>query len=330
MRPVTFHVLASFIPVLAALAQDTVDDLSTGASTCAPSELRAKISEEAALLPGHPWAGRYRASVGWFTEVDLNLAPIAGFLLEDPECSEPYSYDYGNAHWTGTAIRLSSAFLDDVRRESVTELVPISWCERRYLVAPDDIMAFCNAVNRGSEPRERPYAAHWVVQEPFYLREGDEGKAISGLPEVPAAFAPYLLEQPIVATILDMSCYGTNPSPTLFGYALDIAGEDKWVQVRIDAGKDRGVLPGMTFSVVKPEVRYMQLRVVTVFDHDSLCVFDDTLDSEALSRAGWVVSTRAPWTQSGYEPPVPDKLPVARATERTQLGKVRSAGRPRR
>jgi len=71
-----------------------------------------------------------------------------------------------------------------------TDFIPVHWGERSYLVPKDAGKGFCDEVNRGREPRSNP-------QGNFYLRRGDWGKKVTGLPKVPNAWKSFLQEKPI-------------------------------------------------------------------------------------------------------------------------------------
>ena len=57
---------------------------------------------------------------------------------------------------------------------------------------------FIGAINLGFEPREvEGYRAYYGQ---FYLRVGDENKAIDGRPPLPKEFLDNLLSAPVIAT----------------------------------------------------------------------------------------------------------------------------------
>lgn len=89
--------------------------------------------------------------------------------------------------------------------------VLITWGERHYLVGEDDVRAFCNAANLGVEPRKDMWkdAEYMSIYRLaylgiFYLRDGDEEKQVTGLPEVPAQWKSYLLKKPVGARVLSV------------------------------------------------------------------------------------------------------------------------------
>jgi len=100
---------------------------------------------------------------------------------------------------------------------SETPFLPVRWGDRLYLIDPDGIVGFANAVNAGHEPRMK-------AQGVFYLRNGDWNKPVTGGPRLPAAYREYLLAKPIEAEVLGMDDEGN---------------------VELSAGRRQGLLPGM-------------------------------------------------------------------------------------
>ncbi len=60
---------------------------------------------------------------------------------------------------------------------------------RETLVPKEDGKRFCDKVNEGREPRSQPHGF-------FYLRRGDWGKKVTGLPNVPDAWKSFLQKKP--------------------------------------------------------------------------------------------------------------------------------------
>lgn len=78
---------------------------------------------------------------------------------------------------------------------------PLRWGERNYLLADEDLKRFVNAVNSGREPQK--YCVPRCGS--FLLREGDDQKTVSGLPDLPAEYRRLLLDQ------LPGTCISTRP-----------------------------------------------------------------------------------------------------------------------
>ncbi|HEX8887554.1 MAG TPA: hypothetical protein VF779_00145 [Pyrinomonadaceae bacterium] len=95
---------------------------------------------------------------------------------------------------------------DNARKEEVIRLLPIKWDERLYLISEDDVREFCNAINAGAEPRKSFEKSDYPLTDPyfgtFYLRTGDDEKAVKGLPQLPKAWLEYLLKAPLDGEVL--------------------------------------------------------------------------------------------------------------------------------
>ena len=141
--------------------------------------LRSVIEQEIKSLPKHAWAGQYYFGDGLGANVSLWLAPSAGFLYEWYGCLGLYDRDYGAVSDDGKGTIQLRFLLGGSRIEG--EYVPVAWGERRYLIAKDQLSDFCDAVNRGREPRKG-------VHGMWFIRWGDEKKRADGLPAVPEEY----------------------------------------------------------------------------------------------------------------------------------------------
>jgi hypothetical protein len=114
-----------------------------------------------------------------------------------------------------------------------SELLPVKWAERLYLLSKDSLIEFCNAINLGLEPRHQP-GSDWYLGT-FYLREGDEKKSATGHPSLDRELLDMLLDKPVEATIKSI----------LRENDLDIAV--------IDKGSEAGLRPGMHLVINERE-----------------------------------------------------------------------------
>ncbi|MGO1068681.1 hypothetical protein [Lysobacter sp. CA199] len=173
-----------------------------------PHVLRAQqrerriLREAGELGSRHAWAGRYHWSTG-FVYAHLSLAPRSGAVLvhgSDVIGSEAY---FEGALRTGADGSIQVQWLEAARRAYSpfvpAALIPIRWGDRRYLVAAERLPRFVDAINLGEEPRM--YA---IVRSPEHdafalLRENDELKPVSGVPQLSAGPLPgvRLAPQPI-------------------------------------------------------------------------------------------------------------------------------------
>lgn len=109
-----------------------------------------------------------------------------------------------------------------------TWYVPVAWGIRKYLIHTNDLIAFCNAVNEGEEPRKNRFGN-------FLMQEDDETKEVSGWPEVPLDHRRYLLRKPVEAIItkvgkLEEKKEGAYP---------------KVVEIELNQGSKAGLVVGM-------------------------------------------------------------------------------------
>jgi hypothetical protein len=114
---------------------------------------------------------------------------------------------------------------DEPFKPETRDLQIVRWGQRIYLMDQDVFGAFIRAINLGFEPRQVDgYRAFYGA---FYLRVGDENKAINGKPPLPNEFLDNLLSAPVTATILKLETSGKGSIAT------------------IDRGSDDGLRKGM-------------------------------------------------------------------------------------
>ena len=237
---------------------------------------RGEIATEMAGSPGHDWAGSYYWGDGLGANVSLDVAPGAGFVFEWHGCMGLYGRNYG-AVTEARGLVVLEPELPNKKGEFAgidEELVPVSWGERRYLVAAARLGDFCNAVNGGSEPRE---GLHGM----FLLRRGDETKPVTGQPRTRDGVLDCVLVRPLEATITSVGRRQKN--------ARDENAAA--IPVVLDAGREQGVWEGMEFHPMAPNATYETARVTRVFERSSEAVFDLFPEDTFRPRAGWLMST---------------------------------------
>jgi hypothetical protein len=236
------------------------------------------IQNEIDELKSHPWAGRYLYG-GPFSSFQLTIAPESGFAFSSSGCVGIYGLNYGTVQATDGMLKLVP---QEKNRSGdpwgiSTELLPVSWGERHYLIPATQILEFINAINAGFEPRTRENASGW-----FFLKWGDEYKPATGRPKLPPEYADYLLENPIQAKI-------TSHQETR------VEGNAVRSTVIIDVGKAQGVRVGMQFYF-QNSLRYYPPAVITVVnDSNSVAELVQIVgEMEQLSpRPGLPLSTMA-------------------------------------
>lgn len=234
--------------------------------------VRPIILDEIKSLKDHPWAGEYYCGDGLGVNISVVVAPKSGYLYEWHGCGGLYDRNYGPVACINGRLQLTFRL---PKRESSSgiadELIPVRWGPRRYLIAAEDMVRFCNAVNGGTEPRGWLYGLH-------LLRNGDEEKTITGFPVVPDEFKDYLLARAIEAEIIDV------------GERTD----DKTIVV-LNRGKQHGLLPGMELHLFDPDAEIDSATLTKVENGRSEAIMAHPLGDEPAPRVGWKLSTRCSW-----------------------------------
>ena len=76
-----------------------------------------------------------------------------------------------------------------------SDLIPLKWGDRLYLIDKDEILDFCNEINQAFEPRK--------YDEGFtYIREPDWRKAVTGAPNLPEEWRSFVLKKPLKGKIV--------------------------------------------------------------------------------------------------------------------------------
>jgi len=242
---------------------------------------RKEILAEAGRLGNHEWAGDYYKGDGLGENISFAVAPRTGYVFEWHGCLGLYGLNYGEVAWTNGCMRLLFTFENKPGFGGIApEFTPIGWQSRHYLVPADDIVGFCNAVNEGQEPRAD-------VHGRYLLRKGDEKKLATGFPEVPDRYRPYLLAEPIHATVIAVGYYTTRPSISTWKF--------KDTPVTLDAGTNKGLLVGMELVVIKPQNVVESVRLTRVAAEQSEGIIVQAGEEEPGPKVGWQLCTRAPW-----------------------------------
>ncbi|MEH6422200.1 hypothetical protein [Pseudomonas sp. CGJS7] len=162
-----------------------VDENPDAGTLRAQQRERLILREVGELGSGDTWAGRYVWSSG-FAFIRMSVAPKSGAVLlygtdvvdSGVQLEAPLRTGADGsiqAQWSEFTLRARIPFVS-------AALVPIRWGERRYLVDAERLPQFAEQINLRYEPR-----VHSIVRPPALalLREGDELKPVSGLPQLP-------------------------------------------------------------------------------------------------------------------------------------------------
>jgi len=258
------------------------------AAEVAAKERRAKIAVEVGQLSEPEWAGDYYYGDGLGVNVSLSLAPESGFVFEWHGCLGLYDRNLGPVEFADGLVKLRPQFPNSRRgfQGIATELLPIHWGNRHYLVPPNDLIDFCNAVNAQS------------VEGRFLLKEGHEQLKVSGMPDVPSHYQRFLLEKPITASVTEAGESLTRPTVT----------HGQTSRVTLDVGKTSGILPGMEFYVIDPDDSMGSAIIDEVQQDSSTAKFTSFFEEDPPPAVGWKFSTCPRWakdesTEVGEEEP---------------------------
>ncbi len=242
-------------------------------------KLRRTISEEIRTIGSHEWAGNYYYGDGQGVNAHLIVAPQSGYLFQWRGCLGLYDRNYGAITSDKGRLRLSFTFPN--KRSGfqgiAEELIPIAWGNRMYLVPSDDIVGFCNHVNEGLEPRNR-------LSGSYLLQVGDQKKKVTGFPNVPEQFKPYLLAHPVEAEITGVGESTTRPIASDWKY--------KDTPVTLSCGRNKGLLPGMRLYVIAPKIVLGFVEVQKSNEGRSEAVTTQMGRSIEGPQIGWKLSTR--------------------------------------
>jgi hypothetical protein len=262
------------VPEISLPALNELDPRFGRAADAEWQERARTIRAEIAAMGSNPdWAGDYYQGDGLGENVHVRLAPESGFVFEWTSCTRFNDRNFGTVRAMDGHIALSFQFPNerDPDRGLAPELVPIRWGERKYLVALDKMEDFCADANSGDEPRS-------IIHGRYLMRVGDENRSVSGVPVVPAKYEKLLINPPIEVRVVEV-LESWKHDTTVF-----------LTRVRIDAGSDQGVVPGLRMQLIEPsEVR--SLTVVDVSKQSSIAIVKRSEASASLPAIGWKFST---------------------------------------
>ncbi len=197
-----------------------------------------QVKRELSGLKDHPWAGTYRVGSRGRGPA-LLVAPESGFVSKtESHGSWESDLNFGDVTFSKDGTLLPRYTFPPVFWLS-SELVPVRWAGRRFLVPVKIIPAFCMAINSGHEPGRHLSGGR---DEFVFVREDDRSKRLSGVekrPDLPERFRGFLLAKPIEATVVSV-------------------GESafKWrecaKELTLNVGQVDGVVEGMIFRLSDP------------------------------------------------------------------------------
>ncbi|MBK9163670.1 MAG: hypothetical protein IPM21_07115 [Acidobacteria bacterium] len=214
-----------------------------------PDEIKAPfrerytgITSEIQRTTSDEWAGAYTRYVGeTWTDV-LVWTPELGFAAYRDTCSNgPRAWvNFGSARFENGLLFLTSeqTFAGEHVLAIKREYTPVKWGHQRWLIPTDELELFAYAVNSGSS---NDYHS-------FYSKSDGNADKPRGRPELPSQFKHILNRKPVKARIVQI---GEKP--------------EKWYpDITIDAGKDKGVIVGMSFWLTGVKNTEVKISVASV------------------------------------------------------------------
>ena len=198
----------------------------------------------------HRWAGYYYWGDGLGANVTLVLAPNEGFVYQWSGCLGVYAENRGAIVEEGGVLELRPEVMEGDNFRLPRNLRLVKWGERRYLIDPNRIIAFCNEINSGREPRSGPYGS--------YFLDKPEAPA-KGEPDIPRDFLGFILKQPL------------NPRVVAVTNVTEAPDMEDWTKrithVTLDMGRLDGVFVGMSLHL--PDYRTLNDIEVTAVEDRS-------------------------------------------------------------
>jgi hypothetical protein len=232
------------------------------------------IRRELKTLRAHPWAGQYYYGDGLGVNVYLSLAPKSGFAFTWNGCLGLYDLNYGDVVEVDGSIRLVFRLPNEHKGfEGIpSEFLPVIWGDRHYLISPDEVVEFANAINAGFEPRKTEWGS-------FLLRRGDVNKRATGYPNLPSEYSAYILKHPIEAEVSSVKNSYRNDSGRV-------------TTVLLNVGTTQGVKKGMEFYLYEPSNVFESATITSVGNTSSEAEIFQCCDEKAGPPSpGWKLST---------------------------------------
>ncbi len=207
-----------------------------------------KLTEEIRAPNSNEWAGSYSRYVGETWSDILVWTPKGGFAAFRDTCSNgPRAWvNFGSAKFNNGLVIFDSEQSHKGEYSLIVkrEFTPVKWGHQRWLIPTDEMELFAYAVISGS----------WEDYGAYYVRRDEHDKDPQGYPEIPRQFQHIFDRKPLKVKLLS-------------------AGEktEKWFSnVTIDAGKNRGVIVGMSFWLTDVKNTNVKISVVEVNENTAV------------------------------------------------------------
>lgn len=215
---------------------------------------RKSFEDEMATGAVPDWAGDYYDGDGLGRNVHLRISPQGGFVSTWSGCMGLYDLNYGPLQLRGNRLTLDFELPNDAAGVGFPrEFRFVKWGGRMYLLTEDELKPFVNAVNSGLEPHKECIPSCGF----FRVRRGDDARAVSGVPDLPAEYRRLLLDRPITGTVTrildsesekDADGYGSRTTTV----EIDV-GSDAGVWIGMELYADTSAFPGSGFKVIRTQ-----------------------------------------------------------------------------
>ena len=231
----------------------------------------------------HPWAGKYYQGDGLGTNIYLSLFGDGTFKYQWHGCMGLYDSNSGTVTHEDGKLDFDC---QEYRPNSLNFIdtgeifILVSWDQRTYLIPETEMIDFCNAINDGTEPRNR---AHGF----FLIRGGDYKKPADGAPDLPEQYLKMLLNEPIEATVTSIE----TPQAKKFGQKL------KRIQtpVTLNVGTNHGVFVGLQFHAIDHRYMLGKAEIVEVKANSCRAIYTHLSEKVSPPPVGLKLSTQGTW-----------------------------------
>lgn len=163
------------------------------------SHTTAVESEVGVLGHTNPWAGEYFYGDGMGMNVSFRVAPTSSFEFIWIGCTGVWGRNWGEVAERDGLLALTFQWPHErkVPYGFDAAFIPVKWGERRYLIVPSEMKRFCNAINKGEEPR--------ATGNGYFLLRRDKGEQPpTTRPELPREFASMVLDAPLHGKVVEV------------------------------------------------------------------------------------------------------------------------------
>jgi hypothetical protein len=190
----------------------------------------------------------------------LSILPDGRYSFIWSGCCGVYHRESGSVNRVSGHLVLSPLKPIKPRLERV--FLPLKWGRRTYLIPPERLEDFCDAIIQGSEPSNDSAERFYVLGLEL---------PVTGTPELPEQWATYLRKNLVIGTIVEVKEDG---------------------RAKIDAGSTEGIRVGTILTVQGRDVRgSRQLTIISVSRNS--CVVEEVYPGESKKplEEGWKVVT---------------------------------------